>query len=540
MTMRMLASFRTRILAIIVAVGLMPSVVMGLWLSRATARSGEALLLVRLEQALDGATASAGAAWVTQRSALMDLADVAGVRAILAADAPADAGAVAHWASAAGRGVRHVSALNAAGAVRWSLPLDATDAGPAVPVRLDVFDGVSGPLIGRLEADIAPDALLGGASAKVPGIVLGAFDPASGTPLLALPFDAGLLEQPRFLLGSDEWVTARRLLTDPPLLLVAAAPLTPFIKPFAAASRKGALLVTIVAALGLGAALLLTGRLTRSLSRLAAAADAVARGEMDRVVDETGSNEHVRVARAFNAMTRSLRGTLAELADRRALAAVGEFAASLAHEIRNPLTAIQLDLQMVEERLPPDDRTGRDMQARALAEIRRLDRTVAGTLAAARAGRAAGRDVDLSAVIRAAAAGAEPAIHAAGASLEMPAMDLPLPVIAGDADALQQVFLNLLLNAADAVAPGGHVSIRVQRAHDAVVVTVADNGRGISADDIARVWEPLHTTRAGGAGLGLPIARRLTEAHGGDIALASTEGRGTVATVRLPLPKSRM
>jgi signal transduction histidine kinase len=540
MTMRMLASFRTRILAIIVAVGLMPSVVMGLWLSRATARSGEALLLVRLEQALDGATASAGAAWVTQRSALMDLADVAGVRAILAADAPADAGAVAHWASAAGRGVRHVSALNAAGAVRWSLPLDATDAGPAVPVRLDVFDGVSGPLIGRLEADIAPDALLGGASAKVPGIVLGAFDPASGTPLLALPFDAGLLKQPRFLLGSDEWVTARRLLTDPPLLLVAAAPLTPFIKPFAAASRKGALLVTIVAALGLGAALLLTGRLTRSLSRLAAAADAVARGEMDRVVDETGSNEHVRVARAFNAMTRSLRGTLAELADRRALAAVGEFAASLAHEIRNPLTAIQLDLQMVEERLPPDDRTGRDMQARALAEIRRLDRTVAGTLAAARAGRAAGRDVDLSAVIRAAAAGAEPAIHAAGASLEMPAMDLPLPVIAGDADALQQVFLNLLLNAADAVAPGGHVSIRVQRAHDAVVVTVADNGRGISADDIARVWEPLHTTRAGGAGLGLPIARRLTEAHGGDIALASTEGRGTVATVRLPLPKSRM
>jgi HAMP domain-containing protein len=170
-----------------------------------------------------------------------------------------------------------------------------------------------------------------GGSLELPGVpmVLGVSEPASGTPLLPLPFDPGLLEQDRFALGGDEWLAVRRVLAEPALQLVAAAPLNPFTEPFERTARAGALLLAGVALLGLILAHLLTGRLTRSLERLAGAAEAVAQGDLERRIEPAGTDEVGRVAAAFNAMTESLRRTLAELADRRALAAVGEFADAL-------------------------------------------------------------------------------------------------------------------------------------------------------------------------------------------------------------------
>jgi signal transduction histidine kinase len=539
--MRIAPSFRSRILAIVVVVAVLPLGVLGLWLTRATGRAGEALLGDRLEQALNSATERTGSAWIRLRSELLDLAAIEAVRAGLRETEPvAMPHEVGAWLERNAPQVQRLGLRGTDGSLRWSLedPAGRGDRGlelSGLPITLDIYDGAFGARLGVLEAVLPIPALLGAATPPVAGMVLGASDLAAGTPLLPLPFDPALLDQDRFALAGDEWLAARRVLAEPAIQLVAAAPLNPFTEPFEQTARLGALLLAGVALVGLVVAHLLTGRLTRSLERLAAAAEAVTHGDLERTIEPVGADEVGRVAAAFNTMTGSLRRTLAELADRRALAAVGEFAASLAHEIRNPLTAIQVDLQMVEERLPQQDEPARELQARALAELRRLDRTVAGVLQAARSGRVTSATVDLLASLRAAARAAGPALADAGAHCELPPQDAEPLEVKGDADALEQLFLNLLLNAAQAVATGGRVAVHVHREGGFAKVTIQDDGVGIPATELERVFEPLYTTRRSGAGLGLAIARRLAEVHGGSLLLASTPGQGTTAIVRIPL-----
>jgi signal transduction histidine kinase len=539
--MRIGPSFRSRILAIVLVVAVLPLGVLGLWLTRATGRAGEALLRERLEQALGSASERIGSGWIRRRSELLDLAELEAVRAGLRSPGTGAAPREAlEWLERHPRQVQRLGLRGVDGALRWSIedPASRVEGSlelPGLPITLDIYDGAFGTRLGVLEALLPIASILGAAPTPVAGMVLGVSDPASGTSLLPLPFEPALLERDRFALGGDEWLAVRRVLAEPALQLVATAPLNPFTEPFERTARTGSLLLAGVAMLGLILAHLLTGRLTRSLERLAAAAEAVTQGNLERRIEPAGADEVGRVAAAFNTMTESLRRTLAELADRRALAAVGEFAASLAHEIRNPLTAIQVDLQMVEERLSPQELETRELQARALAELRRLDRTVAGVLQAARSGKVANATVDLLATLHAAARAAAPALEQAGARCELPPEDAARLEVKGDADALEQLFLNLLLNAAQAVATGGCVAVRVRSEDGFAQITIRDDGVGIPAADLERVFEPLYTTRAGGAGLGLAIARRLAEAHGGSIGLASTPEDGTSASVRIPL-----
>lgn len=531
------ASLRGRILAVVLAVAAAP-LVTGVWLAAATALSGETLLRSRLATATDAAASRLGAGWISLRSELQDVADDHEVRSGLGRPGPRVVPARAREAMERRLPLaRRLRLLDVDGSVVWSLedPVGGLTGGASsLLVTVPVYDGVFGPRIATLEAAVDAATLLGGSAPAVAGMVLSATDPETGAPLLATPFDAGLLEAPIFALGGEEWLTARRNVVDPPVQLVAAAPLTPYVEPFRDAARAGLAVLAAVAVAAFGLALLLTGRLTNSLERLAGAADRVSEGHLDERVPDAGPHEIGRVARAFNRMTESLRRTLAELADRRALAAVGEFAASLAHEIRNPLTSIQVDLQMVEERLPAADAVGRELQAQALADLRRLDATLAGALQTARSGRMAATEVSLNAVLRAAAEAALPAVENAGASLSLPGPDAVEVTVQGDRDALFQVTLNLLLNAAQAVSVGGTVRATHHVEGDAALIEVSDDGRGIPEAELERVFETLYSTRTGGTGLGLAIARRLAEAHGGTLTLASRPGSGTTAVVRLP------
>jgi two-component system sensor histidine kinase HydH len=276
----------------------------------------------------------------------------------------------------------------------------------------------------------------------------------------------------------------------------------------------------------------LTTRMTRSLRHLLEAARAVSSGDLSQSVPEAGTDEVSTVARAFNTMTESLDRTLRRLAGRESLAAVGEFAAGLAHEVRNPLTAIQVDLQYVENELPPDSSL-REPQSKALAEIRRLNATVGDALRVARSGQVRVRAMDLREPFSAAVGAALPRFRERGAILEVDLGEDPLS-LDGDPDALEQLFLNLLLNAAEALDRGGAASILIDPQESEISVRIRDNGSGMAPEVRARVFEPLFSTRAEGTGLGLPIARRIAVAHGGEIRIESAPGSGTTVEVRLP------
>jgi signal transduction histidine kinase len=389
-----------------------------------------------------------------------------------------------------------------------------------------------GVLVARLPASSLVPVGAGGTGGI--GAVLGIRDRASGASLVPLPFDPVLLERDEFEWAGDRWLVSRRVLEEPAVVLAAAAPVGAYTAPFERAARRGALALLAVAAAALALAALATRRLTHSLGQLAEASDAVSRGDLGRRVAVRGDDEVGRVGRAFNGMVESLRRTLDELARRERLAAVGEFAASLAHEVRNPLTSIRITLQRVEEQVPPESPL-RAPLGRALRDVARLDRTVSGALRVARSGRAGDDLVDLRGPLERAMQVADVSFQQAGGTLEgRPDPGAPLGV-RGDAAALEQLFLNLLLNAAQALPAGGRAGVTAEARGDAAEVVVRDTGRGIPAAALARVFEPFFSTKAEGTGLGLAVARQIAIAHGGDIAIESTEGVGTTVRVRLPL-----
>jgi signal transduction histidine kinase len=280
-------------------------------------------------------------------------------------------------------------------------------------------------------------------------------------------------------------------------------------------------------------------RVSRSLDRLVIAAEAVSRGDLGRTVEDTDSQDEVgRLARAFNRMTSSLRATLAALSRRESVSAVGDFAYSVAHEVRNPLTSLRLDLEIAEEKLPETARSRAPLQ-RALATIDRLERTVTGVLGLARSGRVDLLPIDLGPVLRDAAEQAAPEFTGRAVTLVVDELPHAPLTLRGDAAALTRMFLNLLLNAAQALSPGGSARLRAGREGDRVIVTLRDDGHGIAPDVLPHVFDPFYSQRPEGTGLGLPIGRQIARAHGGSIEIESAPGHGTVVRVLLPAEPER-
>jgi two-component system sensor histidine kinase HydH len=214
------------------------------------------------------------------------------------------------------------------------------------------------------------------------------------------------------------------------------------------------------------------------------------------------------------------------------LAALGEMAAVLAHEIRNPLGAIKGLAQVL------DERAGEATPERELTEIIvreavRLERLVADLLAYARPRPPERQQVDVAALVRQAAGLLAEEAAATGARVAVAAPSGPVPVWA-DAGQLTQLLTNLLLNAIQATPAGGTVWVEVTPEKAAVAVTVADEGPGISPARAAQVFEAFYTTRPKGTGLGLAICRRIAEAHGGRLRVEAHPGPG--ARLRLELP----
>jgi signal transduction histidine kinase len=219
------------------------------------------------------------------------------------------------------------------------------------------------------------------------------------------------------------------------------------------------------------------------------------------------------------------------------LAELGALLAGFAHEIRNPLSTIGLNLQLVLEDhggadSPRDRRTHKRLQV-VQGEVKRLQKILDEFLSFARAPEPQFAPVELNARLQVLADFHAPAFRERGVELRFYA-DAAVSRIEADWDHLQAAIVNLLRNAVDATPPGGDVLLSTARDADDVLVRVTDTGAGIPEDLRARVMEPYFSTKETGTGLGLPTVRRIVEEHGGSLSFSSDVGKGTQFTLRLP------
>jgi signal transduction histidine kinase len=551
-----LRSLRGKFLLVVVGGVVLPLAILGLWLTRSAARSGEELLQTRLDAALAQVVSEAGTRWVGLRSEILDVADDPVVQNALTTKARNKSTNPRTLVVDAIRNTGKLGGSLAAPMIlrdepeesTWIIsnageqPVPAASSKPGQPeglvVIVPVYARSDGAVIGNLESHITLESLVpvGAGGAAAAGVILQVIDRSTGAALSPLPFDPGLLISDRFELAGETWLVRRRTLEEPALLIAAMSPLGAYTIPFESAARKGSLAILMVVVAALAFAVLLTGRLTHSLEELASATHSVASGDLDRRVSEESDDEVGRVGRAFNAMTESLHGTIRQLSQRQALAAVGEFAASLAHEIRNPLTSIRIDLQRVEEKLPSDSPL-RVQLDRALREVQRLDQTVSGALRIARSGNIATDIIDLRSPLGRATEVAAPAFEKSGALLtRFETAGVPLPV-RGDDAALEQVFLNVLLNAAQALGNHGKAGVSMFRENGSARIDIWDSGSGIPPHQLANVFDAFYSTKTDGTGLGLSVARQIVIAHGGTIEIDSAVDSGTTVSIAFPLVK---
>ncbi|MBI2900853.1 MAG: PAS domain S-box protein [Planctomycetes bacterium] len=214
-----------------------------------------------------------------------------------------------------------------------------------------------------------------------------------------------------------------------------------------------------------------------------------------------------------------------ELVRAQSLAMVGELAASVAHEIRNPLASMLAGLETLRSELHPSGASD-EMFRKLLEQIRRLDDTVERLLVFAKPWEVSPRDYDLDAVIRG-VAGMLGRESKSEIRLRGPA---PCPVF-GDPQLVEHVLVNLIRNAVEA---GGAAEVEVSATEANVEIAVRDPGPGIAPEHQAKLFRPFFTTKANGTGLGLATCQKIVQAHKGSIRISSAPGRGTEATVRLP------
>ena len=222
----------------------------------------------------------------------------------------------------------------------------------------------------------------------------------------------------------------------------------------------------------------------------------------------------------------------ARLREAEQLAQIGQLAASLAHEIKNPLAGISGAIQVIRASLDPSDPHW-PVLGEVLRQISRLDRTVKDLLVYARPKPLQVQRCDVRRSIERVLTLLRKEPEFERIRFEY-SLARGLPSIAADEHQLEQLVVNLLLNAAQASASGGLVRLTAAARDSGVQLVVEDRGCGMTVDVARRALEPFFTTKARGTGLGLPICRKIVDAHGGTIAIRSVAGEGTEVTVMLP------
>ncbi len=314
---------------------------------------------------------------------------------------------------------------------------------------------------------------------------------------------------------------------------------------------------------------------TRPLEQLVKATHAMADMQLDDPIElQGGSQEIEELAQSFSRMRRRLRESLAKLnefaetleakvtertqqlhaaqtklmqSDR--LASLGQLSASVAHEINNPVSGV-LNLAMLMQRILKDDGIPperipeyRKYLAQVIAETTRVGRIVSDLLSFSRRSTPQRSPADINRIIRS-------TLSLVAHKMKMAEIDMAteldesLPAISCDNSQIQQVVLNLVMNAAESIhgKAAGRIIVQTKLSGscDWLLLTVSDNGEGIREENLAKIFDPFFTTKAEGkgVGLGLAVSYGIVEAHGGEVEVKSKAGEGTTFTVKLPVVAS--
>jgi signal transduction histidine kinase len=275
-------------------------------------------------------------------------------------------------------------------------------------------------------------------------------------------------------------------------------------------------------------------RVLAPLTAVTERANAVARGDL-RPREVVATNDEIgELATTFEGMVAAIQRARSELVHAERLATIGKMAAHITHEIRNPLSSIGLNVELLEEEVA-SEKEAAQLLAAIKAEVDRLSRISEQYLSVARRPRPRLVSERVDDLVRELVAFVTPELDRAGVKVEVVA-DGNLPELELDESQLRQALLNLIRNAREAMPKGGSIAINVRRdpASGGVAITVDDTGAGIPEEARASIFDPFFTTKQRGTGLGLAVTRDIIEAHGGTISCEPRERGGTRFRIDLP------
>jgi len=263
---------------------------------------------------------------------------------------------------------------------------------------------------------------------------------------------------------------------------------------------------------------------------------AVSLGNLDVRVEHLSRDEMKTLIDGFNAMVQSLKSHQQELAEMSQKVAWAEMARKVAHEIKNPLTPIQLSaehiLKVFEDRRGDFEKTLRESVSYIIGEVENLRRISQEFMDVARDATLRKEDCDLRNILEETI---EPYRRLLSSRIRFDeAFEGDDFVYRGDPGKLRTAFRNVIANAVEAIRDGGRISLRLTKGDGRMMIVVEDTGPGIPPEVLDRIFEPYYSTKPSGTGLGLPITKKIIEDHGGSVRAQSILGKGTVVTIVLP------
>ncbi|NJD56772.1 MAG: HAMP domain-containing protein, partial [Nitrospirae bacterium] len=308
--------------------------------------------------------------------------------------------------------------------------------------------------------------------------------------------------------------------------------------------RKRMLQRILAAALVFGIGMLLTVYLAKSYTKpieeVVAVAESVASGNLDHELNTDRKDEIGNLAQSFNHMVERLReqrNLEEKLRKAEHLAGIGQFATSIAHEIKNPLNFISLSIDLIREKYKPSDSPGQKnfdaLIVNIKNEIQRVSRFAESFLEYGRPLELNRRMTDICMLV-------DDVIDLVAAKAQKEKIEIEKvyessPKLLIDPEFMKTCLYNIILNAFHAMPMGGKLRIVTRQAGDRFQLGIEDTGIGIPEEQLARIFDPFFTTKRTGLGLGLALTKRVIEEHKGKVDISSSEGKGTTVITTLPL-----